>query len=58
MTLQEVFEHQEEIIRLQSESIDELFRLLLEHVAVEEITATTAFGKMTQAAKLNKELKP
>ena len=36
MTPLEVIERQNEIIRLQADSINELFKLLIEHITVEE----------------------
>jgi hypothetical protein len=39
-------ERQNEIIRIQAGIIDELFVLLMQHVAVDEICRTEAYAKM------------
>lgn len=52
----EIFESQSEIIRLQSDVIDELFRLLLQHVTAEELDRLPVLKKMNQAATIRAEL--
>ena len=51
----ELFEAQNEIIRLQSECIDELFRLLCLHMGPEELSSLPAVGKINRAAALRAE---
>lgn len=48
----EVIETQERIIRLQSEAIAELSRLLLQHISSEELDALPASEKINTAAEL------
>lgn len=52
----EIFESQSEIIRLQSDVIDELFRLLLQHVTAEELDRLPVLEKMNRAATIRAEL--
>jgi hypothetical protein len=42
----EMVERQNEIIRIQAGIIDELFVLLMQHIAVDEICRTEAYAKM------------
>ena len=51
----ELFESQNEIIRLQSECIDELFRLLALHLEPEELSSVPVIKKINQAAMLRAE---
>lgn len=57
MTSVEIIEKQNEIIRTQSEAIDDLFRMLIQHITVEEADTLPALEKMNHAAKLRKELR-
>ena len=52
----EIFESQSEIIRLQSEVIDELFRLLALHLEAEELDSLPVLEKMNEAATIRAEL--
>ena len=51
----EVFEAQSEIIRLQSEVIDDLFRLLAIHAELDEADTQAAIEKINRAAMLRAE---
>ena len=51
----ELFESQNEIIRLQAEAIDELFRLLVNHVETEELSNLSAVEKVNEAARIRAE---
>lgn len=51
----ELFENQNKIIRLQSEAIDELFRLLAQHVEAEELDHLSVIDKINEAATLRAE---
>lgn len=53
----EIIEKQNEIIRIQSEAIDDLFRMLIQHITVEEADKLPALEKMNHAAELRKELR-
>lgn len=46
----EIIEKQNGIIRAQSEIIDELYRLLIQHITVEEFCSAPVCGKMKAAA--------
>lgn len=50
-----VFEAQSEIIRLQSEVIDDLFRLLAIHAELDEADTQAAVEKINRAAMLRAE---
>lgn len=52
----EVFTSQSEIIRLQSEVIDELFRLLAMHLEAEELDRLPCIEKINRAAAIRTEL--
>lgn len=52
----EIVECQNEIIRIQSGVIDELFLLLLQHVSVEETDMLPAIHKINEAARLRREI--
>ena len=56
MTAIEVIEMQNEIIKLQSDSINELFRILAQHLTPDEIKTIPTLSAMSRAAKLNAEL--
>lgn len=51
----ELFESQNEIIRLQSECIDELFRLLAMHLEPEDLSSVPVIEKINRAAMLRAE---
>jgi hypothetical protein len=56
MTAVEVIEIQNEIIKLQSDSINELFRILAQHLTPDEIKTIPTLSAMSRAAKLNAQL--
>ena len=51
----ELFESQGAIIRLQSEVIDELFRLLCQHMGAEELSSLPVAEKINEAAMIRAE---
>ena len=51
----EIFESQSEIIRIQSEVIDDLFRLLSQHIAADELDSLPVIKKINRAAMLRNE---
>lgn len=51
----ELFESQSEIIRIQSEVIDDLFRLLSQHIAADELDSLPVIQKINRAAMLRNE---
>ena len=56
MTPTEIIERQNEIIRIQSDSVNELFRLLMEHITVEEADRLPVLKKLNNAAELKAEI--
>ena len=56
MTPLEVIERQNEIIRLQADSINELFKLLIEHITVEEADKLSVLKKINLAAEIKAEI--
>ncbi len=54
--LTEAVTKQGEIIRIQSEVIDELFLLLLQHITVEEADGLGVVDKINSAARIRAEL--
>lgn len=56
MTPVEIIERQNEIIRIQSDSVNELFRLLMEHITVEEADRLPVLKKLNYAAELKAEI--
>lgn len=52
----ELFTKQSEIIQLQSEAIDDLFRVLVQHLEAEELDRLPALEKMNRAAMIRKEM--
>lgn len=56
MTPVEIIERQNEIIRIQSDSVNELFRLLMEHITVEEADQLPVLKKLNLAAELKAEI--
>ena len=52
----EVVERQNAIIRIQSSVIDELFRLLLQHISADEADSLPVLQKINTAASLRKEV--
>ncbi|MBQ6968056.1 MAG: hypothetical protein IJP84_09175 [Lachnospiraceae bacterium] len=57
MTTLQIMERQNEIIRLQADSINELFKLLIEHISVEEADSLPVLKKINLAAELRAEIK-
>lgn len=55
-SLAETIERQNAVIRLQSEVIDELFILLLQHFTAEEADRLPATEKINTAARLREEI--
>lgn len=51
-----VVETQNTIIRLLSDTVDELFRLLMQHISAEEADSMGAIRKINMAAELKAEL--
>ena len=51
----ELFESQSEIIRIQSEVIDDLFRFLGQHLEADELDSLTVIEKINRAASLRRE---
>ncbi len=51
----EIFKSQDEIIRIQSEVINELFQLLAMHMEAEELDRLPAVAKINRAAMLREE---
>lgn len=56
LNLLETVERQNSIIRIQSDVIDELFRLLLQHISAEEADNLPVIQKINTAASLRKEV--
>ena len=56
MTPVEIIERQNEIIRIQSDSVNELFRLLMEHISVEEADNLPVLKKLNLAAEIKAEI--
>ena len=52
----ETVERLSEIIKLQSEAIDELFKLLAQHISAMELDRLDAIDKIDQAAQIRAEL--
>lgn len=51
----ELFESQSQIIKLQSEAIDELFLLLMQFLSAEEADSIPAVAKINRAAQIKAE---
>ena len=56
MSPTEIIERQNEIIRIQSDSVNELFRLLMEHISVEEADNLPVLKKLNYAAEIKAEI--
>jgi len=56
MSPMEIIERQNEIIRIQSDSVNELFRLLMEHITVEEADQLPVLKKLNLAAEIKAEI--
>lgn len=52
----ELFERQNEIISIQSEIIDDLFKELSQHVTAEELDRDPALEKIKRATELRKDI--
>ena len=50
VSIMQIVEDQSEVIRKQSEIIDELFHLLLQHIEVEEICSLSTYADMQNVA--------
>lgn len=48
----EIVERQDAIIQIQSGVIDELFRLLMQHISAEEADSLPVVGKINKAASM------
>ena len=53
----EIIERQNEIIRIQADFVNELFKLLIEHITVEEADKLPVLKKINLAAELRAEIK-
>lgn len=53
--LAELVERQNAVIRIQSEAIDELFLLLMQHISAEEADMLPALNKINTAVQLKEE---
>lgn len=47
----EIIEKQNDIIRTQSEIIDDLYRLLIQHITVDELCSMSICGKINAVAE-------
>ncbi len=56
LDLLKTVERQNSIIRIQSDVIDELFRLLLQHISAEEADSLPVIRKINTAASLRQEI--
>lgn len=56
MTMAEAMEKTGQIIRLQSEVIDELFLIALQHITAEEAAALPCMSRAKEAALLREEI--
>ena len=56
MSPTEIIERQNEIIRIQSDSVNGLFRLLMEHISVEEADNLPVLKKLNHAAEIKAEI--
>lgn len=52
----EVVEKQNAIIRIQSDVIDELYRLLMQHISAEEADALPVISRINEAAIIRREI--
>lgn len=52
----EVVERQNAIIKIQSDVIDELFILLMQHIGAEEADRLPVLAKINQAAEIRREI--
>ena len=51
----ELFERQGEIIKIQAEAIEELYKLLLQHVEADELDEMPVTEKINEAARIRAE---
>lgn len=56
MNRTEIIQRQNEIIRTQSEIIDDLFLLLMQHISVEEADRLPVVDKINHAAEICREI--
>lgn len=54
--LSEVVDRQNEIIKIQSDVIDELFMLLSQHITAEELDGLAVVGQINHAAEIRREI--
>jgi hypothetical protein len=52
----EIVERQTEIIKIQSDAIDELFILLMQHIGAQEADRLPVIAKINQAAEIRREI--
>lgn len=52
----EVVEKQNAVIRIQSDVIDELFLLLMQHISAEDAGALPCIEKINEAARIRQEI--
>lgn len=52
----EVVSLQSEIIKIQSDAIDELFKLLMQHISAEEADALPVVAMINNAAEIRREI--
>lgn len=54
--LVQIVEAQDQIIRIQSETITELFRLLAQHISADELDSLPCAGRINEAAALQSQI--
>ncbi|MCD8364792.1 MAG: hypothetical protein LUC83_03065 [Clostridiales bacterium] len=54
--LTQIMERQNEVIKIQSDIIDDLFALLIQHISAEEADHLPALDKMRQVVDLRAEI--
>ena len=52
----EVVSLQNEIIKIQSDAIDELFKLLMQHISAEEVDALPVVAMINHADEIRREI--
>lgn len=52
----EIIEKQNAIIRIQSDVIDELFLLLMQHVSADEVDRLPCVERINEAARIRREI--
>lgn len=56
LNLVEIVEKQNAIIRIQSDVIDELFLLLMQHVSADEVDRLPCVERINEAARIRREI--